>query len=91
MYLCAVYGYIVPYGHVVADFDGGFLVEGVQYRAVLYVYAVADADGVDIAAQHGVEPYAASVAHYYVADNGGVVGKETVFAEFRCEAPDGFY
>ena len=82
----AVDGDVVADGHVVAYFDGRFLVERVQHAAVLYVHTVADADRVDVAAQHGVEPYATVSAHLYVAYDGGVVGQVAVFSYFGRKA-----
>ena len=60
-------------------------------RAVLNVYPVTDADGIDIAAQHRVEPDAAFVADDRVADNRGVVCQKTVFADLRSETAYRFY
>lgn len=85
----AVDGHVVAYRHVVAYLDGRLLVERVQYAAVLDVHAVAYGDGVHVAAQHGVEPYAALVAHRHVAYHGGVFGKEAVAAHLGCEAAQG--
>ena len=79
------------YRHVVADFYGGFFIQCVQHGAVLYVYTVADCDGVDIAAQHGIEPHAAFVAHCHVAHYGCVVGEEAVFTYFRSKSSYAFY
>lgn len=73
-------GHVVAYGYIVAYLDGGFLVEGVQHRAVLYVDAVADAYGVDISAQHGVEPYAAVVADGDIAYELGCGGEKASLA-----------
>ena len=88
---CPVHGDIVADGHVVADFYGRFLIQGVQHAAILDVHAVADADGVHVSAQHGVEPYAAVVSQLHVAYEGGVVRQETVLADFGGEAPYRFY
>lgn len=71
--LGAVDGYIVTYGYVVADFDGRFFIKGVQNGAVLDIYAVADADGIDVAPQNGAEPKAASFSYFYIADHGCIV------------------
>ncbi len=60
-----------------------------QHGAVLDVDPVPDSDGIYIASKHGVEPYAAFVAHFDVAHNGGVFGQETVAADFRGEPPYG--
>ena len=82
----AVDGDVMTYRDIVAYLDGRFLVKRVQHAAVLYVDTVAYAYGVDVAAQYGAEPDAAFVAHYYIAYDGGVVGKETIFAHLRREA-----
>jgi hypothetical protein len=62
----------------------------VQHRAILYVDAVAYRDGVDIATQHGAEPYAAVVAYRGVAYDRGVIGKKAVVANLGCESPNRF-
>ena len=87
----AVDNHIMAYGYVVANLYGRLLVEGVQYGAVLNVHTVADADGIDIAAQHGAEPYAALVAHDHIAHYNGVAGQKTIFAYNGVEAPYTFY
>ena len=79
-------GHIVADGDIVADFYGRFLIEGVQNGTVLDVDVVADADGIDVAAHHGVEPDGTAVAHHHVADDGGVLGQEAVLADLRLEA-----
>jgi hypothetical protein len=76
---------------VIADFDCRFLIEGVEHRAVLYVDAVADAYGVDVAAYYGVEPYGAVVAHDHVADYGGVFGQETILSDLRRKSAYRYY
>lgn len=82
--------YVVSDGDIVADFDCGFLIECVEYGSVLDVDSVADAYGVDIASDDGVEPYAAFFSHHDVADDGGVFSKECVTADFGCEAAHGY-
>ncbi len=62
-----------------------------EHRAVLDVDAVADAYRVDVAAQYGVEPHAAVVAHHNVAYDGGVVGEVAVFTYLRSESSNFFY
>lgn len=62
-----------------------------EYGAVLDVHSVADADGVHIAPKYGIEPYATVSSHYYVANNRGVVGQITVFADLRSKSSDRFY
>ena len=75
----SVDGDVVTDGYIVADADGGFLVKRVEHASVLNVHAVADADAVHIATQHGVEPDAALVAHHHIAYDGGVFGQVAVF------------
>jgi hypothetical protein len=70
-------------GNVVANANRVFLVGAVYHGAVLNVYIIPDADGMYIAADYGVEPYAAVVAHNNIADNGGVFGYKRVFAYNR--------
>ncbi len=77
----AVQGDVVPHGHVVADDDGGFLVERVQAASVLDVHAVAHFDVVHVAADDGVEPYRAVVAHGDVADDGRSFREVAVLSE----------
>ena len=48
-YSGSMYGDVVSDGYVVAYLDGRFFVECVQHTAILYVYTVADAYGVDVA------------------------------------------
>ena len=58
---------------------------------VLNVDAVADGDGVDIAAQNGVEPDAAFVTYGEIADESGVLRQKTVFAYFGRKTADRDY
>jgi hypothetical protein len=78
-------------GNVVANANRVFLVGAVYHGAVLYVYVIADTDGMHIAADHGIEPYAAVVAHYNIAYNSGVFGYKCVFADYRADSFDGIY
>lgn len=87
MDFAAMKGYVVANRYVVADFDGRFLIERVEYGTILDVYAVADADRVYVAAQYGVEPYGTFIAHLYIADNRSVFGQEAVFPDFGSESP----
>lgn len=59
MYVRPVYSDVMADGNIVADGDGGFAEKRVQYTAILNIDAVADGDGIDIAAQDGAKPYAA--------------------------------
>ena len=55
------------------------------------VDTVADADGIDITAQHGIEPDAAIAPHYDITDDSGIVSQITVFSNLRCESSYRFY
>ena len=83
----SVHDYVVADGDVIADFGDRFLVQSVYHAVVLDIDAVADGDGVHVAAQHGVEPYAAIVTHGHVTDNNGAVGQEAILSDFGVEAP----
>ena len=85
----AVNGGVVADRNVVAQFDYRFLVEGVQYGAVLDVDAIAEADGVNVAAKDGAVPDGAVVAHRDVADQGGGFGQKTVVADCGGDAFQG--
>ena len=54
--MAAVERDIVPDGDIVTDLDRGLLIEGMEDGAVLDIHIVADADGVDVTAEDGVEP-----------------------------------
>lgn len=88
---CAVEDDIMPDGYVVADFDYGFFVQGVEDGAVLDVDAVADADGIDVAAEYGSEPDAAAFADDDVADDDGGFGKVGVLPDDGGKASYCFY
>lgn len=83
VYIRSVYGDVMAYGNVVADGDGRFAEKRMQYAAVLNIDAVADGDGIDIAAQDRAKPYAAFFAHSDIADDGGVLCQESVCAYHR--------
>lgn len=78
---------VVSDRHIFADLYGGFLIECVEDGAVLYVDAVGDANGVDIAAYDGVEPYRAVASDDDVADDRCVGCDECSFADAGCESP----
>lgn len=72
---------IVGNGYVVSD--GGFipLIRAMNNGAILNVGLVANDDRVYVAPDYGVEPNSTIAAHRYIADDGCIVGKPTVFAE----------
>ena len=65
--------YVMTDGYVVADLDGWFLVKRVEDRAILYVHAIADADGVHVATQDGAKQNAATLANLHIADDRCVI------------------
>ena len=54
-----------------------------QYRSVLNVNPVTDTNRIDIASQDGSEPDTTFVADNGIADKYCIIGKETVFTDFR--------
>ncbi len=80
-HLASVQGDVVSYGDVIADDDGRLAVEGVEAGAVLNVHPVAQFDEMYVAAQHGIEPYGAVVAHADIAYDGRSFRKVAVPAE----------
>ena len=75
-----MHGDIVSDGDVVADVCRSRLVGHVYARAILDVRTVADGDGGYIAADHGVEPYGALVAHRHITYYRCVLAEITVLA-----------
>lgn len=67
--------------HIVSDGGRIFFVSTVDDSIVLDVDTVADADAIYIATDHGIEPYAAMVAHAHIANNGGIGGNEYIFTK----------
>ena len=80
---------VVSYGDVVAQLYDGLAVEGVEHGAVLYVDGIAEADGVDVAAQDGAVPDAAVASHPDVAHEDGCLGQEASFARLGRDAAQG--
>lgn len=64
----AVKGDRVTDGDIVAKNAGGFAVEGVDAGVVLNVGAVANLYKMHVAANDGIEPYGAVIAHLYVTN-----------------------
>ena len=65
-------GDIIAYGDIAADVGGSRVVRHMDSRAVLDIGSVADGDRSDVAADNGIEPYGAFVAHGYIAHDSGV-------------------
>jgi hypothetical protein len=77
--------------HVVADADRRFLIGAMNDGAILDIDFIANTDRMNVAPDHRVKPYAATVAHDDIANDNGVVGEETVFAQLRRDSFDRFY
>ena len=73
---------VVADGHVVANLDGGLLVERVQTGAILNIHSVTYFYIVDVSTYHGIEPHCALVAHRDVAHDGCVLRKIAVLPPF---------
>src|SRR5690606_1014731 len=79
-------------GDVIADNQrvaAGVVVGGVgnmQYAAILYAGACADADVVHIAPDHRQRPHRAVVAQFHITDYHGAAINKDALAEFRAMA-----
>ena len=71
----------MSYAHIVTNAGWIFFVGTVDDGIVLDVDPVADADAIDIATDHGIEPDAAMVAHPHIANNGGIGCNEYIFTK----------
>ncbi len=67
-------------GNVVADDGFGFIIGAMYDCVVLDIDFVADLDGIDVATDDSIEPYAAIVAHSDFANDGGVGSDEAIVA-----------
>ena len=81
--VCAVDRYVMSYGHVVTQTDGRFLIERMQHSTVLDITMFAHDDGVDVAAQHGIEPQTGTFPHRHIADDRGILCHEDVVRDMR--------
>ena len=54
-----------------------------KHGTVLNVHTVADTDRVYISAENCIEPNTAILSHYYIADDGCIVGQITIFTDLR--------
>src|SRR6186713_776149 len=79
----AVYDGIMSDAYLISDFGFCFLVGAVNHSAILDIHFVPDTDGVNIAAQDGIKPHTATVAHNHVAGYRRVVSQKTVFSHYR--------
>ena len=76
---------------VITYLDGRLLIECMEYAAILYVDAIADAYTVDIATQYGIEPYAAVAPHHHIADDCSIIGQKTVLSNLGRKSPNRFH
>lgn len=86
MYAAAMYNGIMPDGNIVPDDRFGFVHGGMDDRTILYVYLIAHADTVYVAANNGIEPETALVTRDYIPNNGGIGCQETVGPKLRVSA-----
>src|SRR6185369_13276131 len=80
---------MVPDRHVAADDQRVGIVRHVQHTEILHVRPLAQTDVVDITADHGVEPYAALLAHHDVTDHNARVFDEAGLGNGRGDALKG--
>jgi hypothetical protein len=52
---------------------------------------VANAYGIDIAAQNGIKPNAATIAYYRIANYGSIFSQKAIFTDFWSKSPYRFY
>ena len=83
VHLAAVYDGIVPDRYVVANNGFGFLKSGVDDGAILHVHLIAHPDAVYIAPHHRVEPEAAIIARYHIANDRSIGCYITIAAKSR--------
>ena len=76
----------MPNRNVVANKDSVFLFHPMQHAAILNVGVVADADRINVPAQHRIHPNTGVLAQFDVADDlrGGVY--IAGLGDFRCHA-----
>lgn len=91
VYGASVYNGIMSYGYVIAYAGRRFFVCGMYGGIILYVYLIAHFYVMYVASEYGSEPYAAIVAHFHSADDGGIIRNETIFSEFRFDTVEFFY
>jgi hypothetical protein len=84
----AVYNGVVAYRNSAANIGGCGFISAMNNGIVLNVGLVTDADIVYVAANHRIEPHTTLLAHGHFAYNGGVVGNETLVADYRSHAPN---
>jgi hypothetical protein len=65
---------IVAYRDFITNLNDGLLIESVQDGAILYIDAIANADGIDVATYHSSEPEATLSSNLHITDNNGIVG-----------------
>ena len=73
---------IVSDRNIVADIYRSFLIGTMDDCTILDVDVVPDPDGMNIAANHGIEPYTAVIAQYNIACDCGIVGQKSIFPPF---------
>jgi len=74
---------IMAYGYIIADLGSIFLIGAMYDGAILDVYFIADADVINVAPNHGIEPDTAIIAYHYITYNRGSRRYKTIGAELR--------
>ena len=66
---------VVPYGNIVSDLDSRFFIKGMEYGSVLYIYAVAYTDRVDVTTDDSIETFDSFDWHENMCYQCRVLGK----------------
>ncbi len=86
----SVYDGIMCYAYIISDLYRCLPVSAMYGNTILYINIITDADIGYIAPHNCIEPHTAIVAHYYIANDGGIIGQETIAANFGMYAFYGF-
>ena len=74
----------VAHGDIVAHDHAIFVAHAVEHAAILHAAVLADADGIDVTADHGIHPYTGVLADFHVADDlGGLVDIAAIVNAWR--------
>ncbi len=72
---------MVADGYIIPDRSPVFFKGAMDAGAVLDIYLIADFDKIHIAADNGIEPGTALVAHNHITHDSGIRGDETIFSK----------
>jgi hypothetical protein len=79
----AMYNGIMGDGNIVPDLNGRFLIGSVNTHTILDVHIIANANIGNITPYDSIEPHTAIITNSDIANDGGIIGQETVFANLR--------